>query len=447
MSNTFKYLKKNPIYLYYLILLLIVTFRAEMSPPSVLLRICFLIAFFTPILFKYRRLYPAIIICFSTVSVYGFSFNFLPYEDYIYTLITLFGFLLIKDRPRIHYSFLIITVIILTAVINLFYAGRLENFNYSLITIFLLAYFIPKYNEENSNLLLNCFCFISLCLSIIYLLNYQKFLVSYNEAEGLERGGWTDPNYLSCIIGMGVITSLVQIMSTKKKSSLFELSFWYATIGLSLVSQIMLASRGGLLAVGVSMFILLIFSKTKLRYKILTLVAISIFLLWLYENGYFKLIEYRMNHDTGQGSGRTEIWLSKFSDFEKYTVIEWLIGIGFEMSTKLGFYSQYGGGAFGFHNDFLALLCNYGIVGLVLFFSAMVMPLRVVGKENRIYVLAFIIYLMTTCMTLEPFSAGRLPYFGFYLMIVVYAKSLSQKNEKNSVCNSTFGRRRYKFLS
>mgnify|MGYP003308199786 CR=1 FL=1 len=60
------------------------------------------------------------------------------------------------------------------------------------------------------NSMLYCFIFTSLAISLIYLLNYDQFLASYNANDRMERSGWTDPNYLSCIIGMGSIVTAKQ---------------------------------------------------------------------------------------------------------------------------------------------------------------------------------------------------------------------------------------------
>ena len=41
--------------------------------------------------------------------------------------------------------------------------------------------------------------------------------------------------------------------------------------------------------------------------------VIVVFVVWLYDNAYFELIENRIANDSGGRSGRTDIWINKWS--------------------------------------------------------------------------------------------------------------------------------------
>lgn len=402
------------ILLYYFILLCIVVFRTSATEPSVVVRYGFLTAFFAPLVLKYRYLFPVCLITFMTIGTYGFAYNFFPYNMGMYVIIALIGLLFVLKSIHFSVSAIFIACLIYTSIINLINSSYLPSCVLSLATTILLSYYLSNNRSFNCKALLNGFCVASTALSFIYLLNYEKFLVSY-WGNTLERSGWTDPNYLSCVIGMGVVSAIYLLITVK--SNLYLKLFWILTIALSFFSQVMMASRGGLLAVSISGMILIFMTNTKLKYKLAIVLGITIFILWLYNNNYFELFQYRIEHDDGSGSGRLNIWMRRFNDFSTFNTLPMLFGVGYDRSLTMGGDVA----AFGFHNDFIAILCQYGIIGFITFIVLLIKPILGLRKDGRFPVAAFITYTIISSMTLEPFTAGRLTYFGFFLMIVVLA--------------------------
>lgn len=98
---------------------------------------------------------------------------------------------------------------------------------------------------------------------------------------------------------------------------------------------------------------------------------------------------------------------------------EKLFGIGYSK----GFYLAIPGG-FGFHNDYLAFLVDYGVVGLILFFCIVAYPLKLVANSpsKRPIVISLLAFILICSMTLEPFTYGRLTYWYFYMLIVLLAR-------------------------
>lgn len=422
-QSTLVNLKYRPwIYAYYLLLLIIVACRTSEDAPNIVIRIGFLIAFFVPIVFKFRNLFPACLISFMTVGTYGFAYNFFPYDMVMYVIIAALGLMFTVGVKPFIPGKIFIFILIYVLVVDLANSQVVTTFSFSLATTMLMVLYMSKDKEFNARLLLNCFCVSSLTLALIYLLNYEKFLFQYNHDGGeLERSGWTDANYLSCIIGMGVITALYLLLSTHN-SKLWQKVFWISTLAIAFVSQVIMASRGGLLSVAASSVILIFMTHAKIRYKVLATLAIAAFVIWLFQNDYFELMIYRIEHDDGTGSGRSEIWEDKLESFWLLNPIQLLFGVGYEKGNAMG-----GGGPLGFHNDFVAILCEYGFIGLILFLYILIRPLIGVRREERFPLIAFLVYIVATCMTLEPFTAGRLTYFGFYLMIAVLANANLKK--------------------
>lgn len=405
--------KNNRILLYYLILLLIVVFRTSETEPNAVIRYGFLVAFFVPIVLKYTYLFPACLITFMTVGTYGFAYNFFPYNMGMYVIIAILGLLPAMKRMSFKVSGIFIFSLAYIFLINLFTSDYIPICVYSLATTILLVYYLSSNRQLNCKILLNGFCVASISLSVIYLMNYERFLIDYS--SNIERSGWTDPNYLSCVIGMGVVSAIYLLAYVK--SDMYQKIFWIATIGFSFIAQVMMASRGGILAVSLSSIILIFTTKVNPKYKLLIILGITAFIVWMYNNNYFELLQYRIEHDDGSGSGRSDIWLQRLDEFASFDFLPMLFGVGYDRSFFMGGSIS----AFGFHSDFVAILCQYGIIGFIAFIYILIRPMIGLRKAGLFPVAAFIIFIMMSSMTLEPFTAGRLTYFGFYLTAAVLA--------------------------
>lgn len=394
--------------------------RTSLSAPNSIIRFGYLLAFFIPIIFKYTQLYLPCLITFMTVCTYNYAFGYLPYNTSAYFYITLVSWIIataVKTKNITNVSALFFAVLFYVGSINIIYSGNLSYAFYGMATVGIGMQVIGNDVRFNRLAMLNSFAIISFVLSVIYLYNYETFLNTYNQFDAIERSGWTDPNYLSCVIGAGIITSLILLIK-ERKSSVFIRIFWIITIVVSFVAQVLVASRGGILSVGVAAMILILFSKISKFYKVLLILLLSLFITILYTNDYFELLLYRVENDTNGGSGRLDIWDLKISTFiSEGNVFTWLFGIGHDQAFKLGVSAGRG-----FHNDYLAILCGYGLVGLLTFFYLLfIHPFKYV-RNDRSIILALVLYLAVTCLTLEPISAGRITFIGFYALILIYSK-------------------------
>lgn len=411
-------LKSIFIYIYYLVLLLILVLRTSDAAPNTIVRLCYLSAFFLPFLFKYKTLFLPCLICFMTIGTYGFSYSYFPYVMGIYMIISIIYLLFTNQKlSDIKIPNLFLFIVVYVALINIVDSGKPQEIFYSIVTVFIGSYCATSRLSNMRLLMLISFTIISITLSLTYLINYEHFLEAYNANDGMERSGWTDPNYLSCIIGMGVISAMI-ILLKENRYSLISKSYFILVIVLSLLVQIMLASRGGLLCVLASLLILITLSNVKIQYKIFSAIILLAFLIWSYLNNYFELLAYRIANDSG-GSGRLDIWTNKLTEFYNLkNPLKWLFGIGYDSAYGLASKSS----GIGFHNDFIAVLCGYGLLGLiVLIYMMIVRPIFHSSKASKPIVISLVAYLVLACLTLEPISAGRLTYFGFWALIFFYS--------------------------
>lgn len=409
--------QNNYIIIYYAILLLIMAMRTSVLAPNPILRIVYLLALFVPLVIKFTYLYLPCIITFMTVCTYNFAFGYLPYETNIYFFLSILALILIiglHSIKSIKLDPVILFTIFYVAIRNILDSGQLHDMFYATSTIAIGSMLLSKDRSINRYAMLMSFGIISLVLSSLYLINYEQFLESYNSTDNLDRSGWTDPNYLSCLIGMGIVTSLILILK-ERTAKLYLKILWWSTIVISFISQVLIASRGGLLCVAITSLILILFADIKFKFKLFILIVATIFLFFLYNNNYFDLLIYRVENDVSGGSGRLGIWELKINAFiAENNILSWIFGVGYDSAFRLGYDTN----GFGFHNDYLAILCGYGLVGVIIFtYLLFVYPFQRITSDKFI-VISLVSYLAVTCLTLEPISAGRLPYIGFYALIL-----------------------------
>ena len=424
--------KKTNIYvvIYYAILLLMLVSRKDAtSEPSLIIRIGFLIAVITPCIFSKSVSYPAIITMFLTISRYGFAYSYMPYMTYIYAFITLIVVLIytrynkdyhIKIPPfLIFFTIYVFLVDTITGIENS-HSKFPEDIFYCYMILLCFFVISSKSYTQTIKQLPYTFVITTIVLSLYFLLNRNQFAQDYGYNSGLERSGWTDPNYFGMVIGMGSVICIIKIMNREWKRLAFSEKITYISgLIVSIPALILNASRGALLSLIASFIIVIAFSKVKVVYKILIVLLCLIGIVSLYNNNYFELLEYRIANDDGTGSNRTTIWIEKLNAYINGAPISWIFGYGYAGGGYIT------GSGLGFHNEFVAFLVDYGIIGLSLLCYMLYYPLKCISRKNNNYyaVVALIIYLVMCLMTLEPLSLAILAFFAFYLYIILLSKT------------------------
>lgn len=397
------------------------------TSPNIAFKIVFYLCLLLPALIKASEFVPTLIIGFSGIALYGFAYSYMPTYLPVY-LGSLFIFYLLfirtsKNQFKVPKRF--IGLGIYTLFIDLITNLQPDNITYSIFIVGIMGLFLDKYiSKETMAKLSFAFSLCTIVLSMYFLLFQDMFTRDYYaQGSGLERIGWMDANYFGMVVGMGLVTAIIELTKFKDLG-IIEKNFYIATLIFSLPTLILNASRGAILAVCISFTIIVIFSKMGRSLKTLIIFATVAFLIYLYNNNYFELLAYRINNDSNGGSGRTEIWVKKLSAFFEGDKLLWLIGYGNVGGKELGM-----GWAFGSHNDYVAILCAYGAIGLLFFISMLLYPIIKLKKRatGRPLVLAAFAYILTMCFTLEPYTAGRLSYFFFYFYVLVLMQAANNQ--------------------
>ena len=412
--------QKNLILYYLLLLVVLCSWSDPVNSPNMILRLAYFAAMILPTYVYKPNLLPHILICFTSISFYGYAASYLPtdYNVYTYALLILSILPFKNKRNHIKIPPILVILALYTLVIDLTTGGRLEFINYSMFAVILTLYFVSK-DEKYNNLYYYVFIITTLVLSLFFFAVGDQFVV---EMQGQDRVVWKDPNYLGCVAGFGIVCAYYLLVKNMYLGKWFKYIL-LATICLGSIMILVNASRGAALCVACGISVVTMYSKIsfKKRITIVTLVVIGMIL--MYQFGLFSALEQRIMYDEdGTGSGRTNIWALKLLLFTEEPAYKLLTGLGFRGGFMLGFV-----GGYGFHNDFVAFFVDYGIIGFCLFVCMLLYPLYLVSKnkENKAIVTALTVYLLLCCMTLEPINAGRLTFLYMYIFIYILAKQKS----------------------
>ena len=414
------------IYIYYLVLLLImVSWTSPTSAPSTIVRMLFMGAVFFPTIYIRKAWLPAVLTCFLSIGQYGISFSYLPETISLYMWLMLVLFILYGGKRILpifpHWLFVFPFYIVLR---DLFADDSIYHIFYALIVTCLASYLFGNDYDDAENKMSMAFIVVTVVLCYYFLFFRNNFTESYGKyGTELERVLWTDPNYLGCVIGMGVMCCGIKL--TDKSLSKFFRVLLLSVIGISVVVLIQNASRGALVAVLLGCSVLFLTSPVKIFYKILFLCLAVTFLVFLYNNSYFDLLVYRVENDS-TGSGRTVIWERRLEVFSQSSLLQSIFGYGHDAAMTLG--TPYRVGS---HNDYIAFLVEYGLIGLVSFLYMLAFPIIQILKKGEVIglyqVLTLSVYIAVCCLTLEPFTLGRIPYYMFYLYIILVVNKYKKK--------------------
>ena len=100
-----------------------------------------------------------------------------------------------------------------------------------------------------------------------------------------------------------------------------------------------------------------------------------------------------------------------------------LFGVGWEKGIEYGA-ARLKLKVLGFHNDFLAFLVCYGVIGLSLFLALLIQPLRNIKRRSQRWAVVYanVLYLIAGCATLEPFSTGNFTFYAFLMYTMLLAR-------------------------
>lgn len=412
---------------YYLLLIVVLQMQQSEVMPSMASRLVYMVAVMWPLYSVKKDAMPIVIGLFFTITNYNFMYSYMPYEVYQYDLLIAIGLILgyRKDSPyQVKLPKFLYLWLILISVVNLITYSEITYLSYSILGLMLLWQFIKFGDRDQLQLMSLGFVVTGVVLSASFLIFGKDYMQAYYGGGGFERGGWTDPNYFGCAVGMGIVASGIELFQNRT-SKLLKIGYIVA-IWVMLTCLAMNASRGSLLSVSASCAVLVSMTQIKPLYKVLGVIVVLGAIYLLDDMGYFELLRYRIETDQNGGSGRTRIWANKLNRFfVDANLFNYIFGMGLEGGRALALDTHI---STGFHNDYLAMFCEYGCLGFALFIKWLVYPFKA-AFQNKGVVLSVIVYIAVCGMTLEPIAAGRFTYFIFWLYAIMLAFSPTKRKQ------------------
>lgn len=417
MNNKFIY------FYYFALIAVLILYTNTSGSPNTIIRLGYFVALVVPLI-RSVAIFPAVILCALCISKNTFAYPFMPTEMQYYVVLSIAFAVLASIRPHCGRSnkLLFILILIYVALNDLLFQGDLSELATMLFIMFFFSIIAENDIELSSKFMPWTFILLSLAVSYWVLFCPEARINVYNSADDMEQVGWRDPNYIGCALGTGLVLSVKELLSENKNRLFFYLAV--LTVLLSVFALLNIASRGIFLAVAASVCYMLLFSKVKKGTKVLSILIIVAFLVYLYTNEYFDLLFARFRVDDGTGSERTEIWANKLNAFfEEGTVLNYIFGFGKNGGFNLGGIMA----GRSTHNDYVGILIYYGFLGLVLFVSTTVYTIRKCSKKDRPQIAALMIYLLMCSMTIEPLCMGNIAYLGFFFYVTQLARQSGLK--------------------
>lgn len=408
----------------YLILLtaLVMYTNTSLNPPDIKLRVAFLVLLILP-LFKYAYLTPIVLTLFVSIRQFSVApFSYIPTTpEYYFVIIILISIAhyakYSSDNNKLSYE-------LYGLLISPFFSNIINiNLNYEFLMYVLIVILVVKFINHPLQIkfLEFCFPFVTLILSIYAIVFADDFIPEYAIYLDVERSYWTDPNYLGAFFSIGIIVSFYNVIDFTSNKLL--LLFYSTTMLLGFIALGIIASRGALITSLIPMIYILLVKTNSFKRVFINTVLVLVFVYFGLKYMSLDALIDRFNDDTlATGNDRSFIWSNSFQIFLNSDFHVLLFGGGtnhaLEICGKVMREDVYSP-----HNNYLQVLYDYGIVGLVLFI-VFFRNLFLKNKEN-VLVVAILFSFVLTCFTLVP-----LMYMPFWMVLayIIGAQKLNQDN-------------------
>lgn len=368
-------------------------------------------AMYTAVYLFFAIMSPSLIPTYTAVNLIVERFSstfgeFLPNTLLFHIAVLMFGVLSLKYSNRILYvnscdkrmltPFLLLYIY---GIITLLLHVNIQpDFTFVINGAFMLLYLysISMLRDKYVKTIIKCSVVAMSIVCLIGLLNYDKLVGDYATSLGdVDRLEWKDANYFSFFIGIILMFTLYLARYTKSK---VYKRYLICSALLMLVTMVSLISRGAIVAFVIAILYYYrkdAFSLRALRY----VVPLIVFLLALYYTGFMDgLIMRFMSEDVQTGSGRTDIWQIGLETFFGKDIMTIIFGAGEGQAIKMTYLD---GQYWSPHNNYLSIMYNYGIIGLIIFCMWMIsLFVHSRTRESR----GIVLFIAVNSFTIVPFT-------------------------------------------
>ncbi len=277
-----------------------------------------------------------------------------------------------KREAIVSLSFSSISILLwaLYCVISLFWTS-LNNYTYEYITtyvlmsILLIVTTLELWDLDTINIYRKAYLLGSFLMAITTVFFGGG---SYSDRETIVIfGKECDPNQVAANILPGIVFFL-DIALDKKKNEMLNLC-GYAGAIFCIYSVFLTGSRGGFVALAVSIIAVLIIAKRNNRLLVIHIIfTILIGLIgfsYLFRQQEWRVLDFGHYTSTyANGSGRTVIWKALLKSFDH----KWILGHG--VGSSISYFQDIYGRLVAVHNTFLLVLYEVGFLGFGIYISS-----------------------------------------------------------------------------
>lgn len=290
-------------------------------------------------------------------------------------LILIFLVLFKKDRSDnkfiMHKHDFIIIIYVFYNFFSFLYSGLLHNFSYTDFFVQykasfnpIIIYFLLRFSIRNLRQAMALNDTLIIILIYVSTYSFELYLRFRGSASSVLRGIVGQPNTM----GMFIITLFPLLLFADISKKGMGRLFKFGTISVVLMTLILTGSRGAFLGFTISMGIALA-EKKKFKLFVYGLAVIllitPVMLYGPFEGVVFNRLKVQEEQEIGSySSGRWEAWIATLNEVAKKPIL----GHGFN-SFKYVFAMEAWGFESSAHNEYIQLLYEQGILGLLLYLS------------------------------------------------------------------------------
>ncbi len=388
--------------------------------PSTILRVLY-----TAVYLVFAILSPALIPTFTAVNLIVERFSsvfgeFLPNTLLFHVVVLIFGLLCLRAKQQLvmrrsydKRPFKWFMILYVYGILSLLlHVNVPPDFSFIIDGAFMLVFLyylcISKDKYIRSVVVYSVIAMAIVC--IIGLFNYDNLVSDYNTSLGdVDRLEWKDANYFSFFIGIMLLLTLYMAKRVVSKAY-FRLYLFIAFV--MLVTMTSLISRGAIVSLMIAL--LYYYRKDLLSFKNLGYVLmVTLTVALLYYSGILEgLIMRFMSEDVQTGSGRTELWQVGLQTFFSKDPLTIMLGAGEGQALSMTYMK---GEYWSPHNNYLSIMYNYGVLGLVIF-SIWIISLSVCcrTRESR----GLMLFIAVNSLTIVPFTYVSTVWFVVPLIMI-----------------------------
>ena len=314
------------------------------------------------------------------------------------------------------------------------------SYKFLMTTIFIFVALAVVLNSYYSNFHYSFF-FTAVIIVLFIYFNYGSPFELAEEASIFYRLGNEDdknPIILARGLGFSIIT-LSFIQSGVK----WKTGFKYLVIIIAFVYMVFSGSKGPVFSLIIALgYVLWIRQNGKLNYKRIIFIGVfsTFFFSLLINSNTFEnsLVSNRFLDNTGSYDSRLDQYELVLNGIQNFNFFEWFIGKGLGSYAILAYKTDI---RIYPHNLTLELLYETGIIGLLIFFIIVIMPifkLTKLDKQGRYYLAVLIYYFINAQFTGDLMANALI--FVFAAMVIYSLKYSFLNHDSNTNTQKSFDR-------